>query len=49
MHFKKWQKHWEWCMHTEGPTSRMAVASKPKVSFNQMAAPVTKIKDEHDI
>jgi hypothetical protein len=31
--FKKWQKHWERCICPEGATSRVMVASRPKVSF----------------
>jgi hypothetical protein len=38
--FKKWQKHWDWCIRCEWTTSWLMVAIKPKVSFYQMAAPV---------
>jgi hypothetical protein len=29
--FKKWQKHWDWCIRIEGATSRVVLTSRPKV------------------
>jgi hypothetical protein len=31
--FKTWQKRWEMCKRAEGTTSRVMVASRPKLSF----------------
>jgi hypothetical protein len=45
MHFKKWQKHWKWRIHTEGDYLRGMVAGWPKVGFDQMAATVPEIMD----
>jgi hypothetical protein len=31
--FNKWQNIWEWYLHGKGTTSRLIVASRPKVRF----------------
>jgi hypothetical protein len=41
MLLKKWQKRWERCLSAEW----VMVASRPKVSFYQMAATVPDIRD----
>jgi hypothetical protein len=41
--FKILQKHWEWSYIWKGTISRMMVVSRPKLSFDQKAAPVPEI------
>jgi hypothetical protein len=43
--FKYWQKRWERAYSPKRTSSRAMVASRPKVSFYQMAAPVPGIMD----
>jgi hypothetical protein len=43
--FKIWQKGWERCTRAVEATSRVVVATRPKASFNQMAAPALEIMD----
>jgi hypothetical protein len=43
--FKKWQKRWKDAYVQQGTTSKVMVASRPKVSFDQMAAPIPEIMD----
>jgi hypothetical protein len=43
--FKKWQNRWERCIRTDGSTTRVMVASRPKINFDQMTAPVPEIMD----
>jgi hypothetical protein len=44
--FKYWQKRWERAYLPKRTSSRAMVASRPKVSFYQMAAPVPENLDD---
>jgi hypothetical protein len=43
--FKKWQKGWEQSIVRKATISRVMVAIRPKVFFEQMAAPYQEIMD----
>jgi hypothetical protein len=40
---KKWHKHWERCIHTEG--NYVEGDGGPKLVYDQMAAPVSELMD----
>jgi hypothetical protein len=43
--FKKWQKRWEQCIHTEGDYFEGDGGLCPKLVCDQMAAPIQEIMD----
>jgi hypothetical protein len=43
--FKDWQKRWNGSYTRKGTTSRAMVANRPKLDFDQMAAPFPEVMD----